>query len=73
MSNLGDIKKALKRGKYSLVDTNRHQIYRNPLGHEIRLHNGTKISDGLTRNILQEIRTGSTRTAKHTDTHLDVA
>lgn len=70
MSNLGDIFKALKRGNYSLVSVNKHRIYRNHLGHEIRLHNGSKMSDGLVRNILQQIRTGSSRTAKHTDTHL---
>lgn len=65
MSNLSDIYKALKNGNYALVSINKHRIYRNPQGHEIRLHNGSKMSDGLVRNILQQIRTGSTRTAKH--------
>jgi len=66
MSNKSDIFKALKRSGYKQVSSNKHLLYANALGHQVRVHLGSHISSGLLRNILQEIRSGSSRAnSKH--------
>lgn len=66
MSNKSDIFKALKRAGYKQVSSNKHLLYQNDQGYQIRAHLGSNISSGLLRNILQEIRSGSTRAnSKH--------
>lgn len=61
---MSDIKKALKENGFKLVSSNRHFLYRNDKGVEVRLHLGSRYSDGFLRKMLGHIRNGSSASGK---------
>ena len=67
MSDLGDIRKALRNGGYKLARAGRHLIYANAEGHEICMHLGSKINVRQVRGILGNIARGNVKSGKKQD------
>jgi len=65
MSATGDIRKALRDHGYKLVGSNKHTVYRNHLGHEVRLHNGHRISQRKLTAVMKDIKRGNVVTGRH--------
>jgi predicted RNA binding protein YcfA (HicA-like mRNA interferase family) len=64
MSSAGDIRKALRDHGFKLASANKHLVYRNPQGHEVRLHKGNKISQRKFTAVLKDIQRGNSVTGR---------